>query len=214
MKKAITLLLGLFLTPLSLAAEPYTFTPDDFIEYRIYFGARGSTTLSNGKLLTLRYGDVDGYYDYYTKVVQPISKLPPKQQLRLRTNRGSVEVNRNDNVGVTVTRDTYGEDRRGGTKRLEIRFESGTCTDQQGARSPCVVDLALVSERPDKGVVREPRTLTITTSTGLSFRYRSLRRDGGKPFNLARLRRSPTINNIAWEWRPTDDWGTGQEAAK
>jgi hypothetical protein len=201
MKRVVQLLLGLLLAPLSLAAEPYTFTPNDYIEYGIYFSARGSSTHSNGKLLTLRYGDIEAYY---ARFFPDLSKVPtPKQQLRLRTKRGSVQVNRNDDVGVTVTRDTHNERRRTGTKRLEIRFENATCTDQTGATSPCVADLLLVTERPDKGVLRQPRTLTITTSTGLTFRYRSVRRDGGKPLNLPLLRRTPTINNYAWEWRPT-----------
>jgi hypothetical protein len=200
MKKALPLLLGLLLAPFSLAAEPYTFTPDDYIEYGIFFSARGSSAGSSGKLLTLRYGDIE---TYYTSVIPTASKIPtPKQELRLSTARGSVRVNRNDNLGVTVTRDTHNERRRTGTKRLEIRFENGTCTDQQGVvTSPCVVDLLLETESPDKGVVRQPRTLTITTSTGLTFKYRSLRTDGGKPINLALRRRSPTINNFAWEWR-------------
>lgn len=199
MKKAALLLVSILLAPLSLAAEPYTFTPNDYIEYGIYFSARGSSTNSHKKLLTLRYGDIEAYY---ASVLPEVSKVPtPKQELRLSTKRGSVRVNRNDNIGVTVTRDTHNERRRTGTKRLEIRFENATCTDQAGVTSPCVVDLLLVTERPDKGVVRQPRTLTITTSSGLTFRYRSVRRDGGKPLNLPLLRRTPSIANYAWEWR-------------
>jgi hypothetical protein len=203
MKPLATLLLGLFLAPASLAAEPYTFTPEDFIEYGIYFSAPDSATRSNGRLLTLRYGDIEAYYAFYNYF--PEQGVPsPKQELRLRSSRGSVRVNRNDNVGVTVTRDTHNERRRWGTKRLEIRFENGTCTDSEGVVSSCVIDLLLVTKRPDRGVVREPRTLTVTTSTGLRFRYRSLRQDGGKPIDLALRRISPHINNFAWEWRPTD----------
>ncbi len=199
MKKAALLLISILLAPLSLAAEPYTFTPNDYIEYGIYFSARGSSTNSHKKLLTLRYGDIEAYY---ARFFPDISKVPtPKQQLRLRSKRGSVQVNRNDNIGVTVTRDTHNERRRTGTKRLEIRFENATCTDQEGVTSPCVADLLLVTERPDKGVVRQPRTLTITTSSGLTFRYRSIRQDGGKPLNLPLLRRTPSIANYAWEWR-------------
>lgn len=133
MKKAIQLLIGLLLAPLSLAAEPYTFTPDNYIEYGIYFSARGISSTSHKKLLTLRYGDIEGYY---ANVLKTKSKAPtPKQELRLSTKRGSVRVNRNDNIGVTVTRDTHNERRRTGTKRLEIRFENGTCTDQAGTTS-------------------------------------------------------------------------------
>ncbi len=202
MKRIVeALLASVLLAPLSVAAEPYTFTPDDYIEYGIYFSARGSSTNKRGKLLTLRFGDTAAYY---ARFFPEASEVPTsEQQLRLKTKRGSVRVNRNDNSGITVTRDTYNERRRTGTKRLEVRFENGTCTDQGGVESPCVVDLLLVTDAPDKGVVYAPRTLTITSSTGLSFRYRSPRRDGGKPLNLPLLRRSPAIANYAWEWRPT-----------
>lgn len=202
-KKISLFFVSLVLVPLAAAAAPYTFTPEDFIEYGIYFSARGSTTGSRGKLLTLRYGDIEGYYARFFRDIREIPT--PKQLLRLRTARGAVRVDRNDSSGVSVTRDTYNEKRRTGTKRLEIRFDNGTCTDRDGVESPCVVDLLLLTDGPDKGVVHEARTLTITTSTGLSFRYRSIRRDGGKPLNLPLLRRSPVINNYAWEWRPTTE---------
>jgi hypothetical protein len=202
-QKLVLVVLASTVVQLAAAADPYTFTPEDYIEYGIYFSARGSTTSSRGKLLTLRYGDIEGYY---AAVIPEAREVPtPKQLLRLRTARGTVRVDRSDNSGVSVTRDTYNDVRRSGTKRLEIRFDNGVCTDREGLTSACIVDLLLITDGPDKGVVRSPRTLTITTSTGLSFRYRSIRTDGGKPLNLPLLRRTPTINNYAWEWRPAVD---------
>jgi hypothetical protein len=121
--------------------------------------------------------------------------------LRLRTSRGSVLVNRDDNVGFSISRDTWNERKRTGTKRLDINFQNATCTDSAGISSPCSADLVLTTEGPDKGVVRERRILTITTSTGLSFTYRTRRRDGGRPFTPADFR-GATVNNYAWEWRP------------
>jgi hypothetical protein len=186
--------------PFFASAEPYTFTSSDYIEYGIYFSAHGASTYSSGKLLTLRYGDIDGWYTRYFPTLKNIPR--PTQRLRLITSRGAVRVDRNENSGVTVTRDTHDAIRRTGTKSLHIRFEAGTCTDATGITSPCVVDLSLTTKAPDKGTVRQSRILTITTSTGLSFRYRSARRDGSKPLNLPLLRRTPAINNYAWEWRP------------
>ncbi len=178
------------------SAEPYTFTPDDYIEYGIYFseGRQSHAT----KLLTLRYGDITGWYQEYYPEIEDIPS--PRQSLSLKTARGSVIVNRNENVGVTVTRDTYNERKRTGTKRLEVRFEKATCIDRSGTRSRCVAELLLKTNGPDRGTVRQRRILRITTSTGLNFTYRSLRSDGGKPLPPA-LRYSPAINNYAWEWR-------------
>jgi len=178
-------------------AAPYTFTEQDFIEYGIYFSAGPRDR--GGKLLTIRSGNIEGYYAEYFPEVKEVPTQ--KQALRLRTSRGSVIVNRNDNVGLTVTRDTWNEKKRTGTKRLEVNFQDATCTDAAGLSSPCVVDLLLTTDGPDKGVKRARRTLTISTSTGLSFTYRARRRDGGKPFTPADLR-SPVVNNFAWEWRP------------
>jgi hypothetical protein len=103
---------------------------------------------------------------------------------------------------LTVTRDTWNERKRRGTKRLEVRFENAQCTDVAKVTTPCSVDLLLTTDAPDVGVVHQPRTLVITTSTGLSFRYRTIRRDGGKPLDRAAFNRSPVVNNYAWEWRP------------
>jgi hypothetical protein len=181
---------------LTASAAPYTFTPEDYIEYGIYFAERGAERSS--KLLTIRYGNIQGYYNEYFPEFTPPTV---KQRLRLATSHGTVRVDRNDNVGLTVTRDTYNERRRRGTKRLEVTFQHATCTDAAGITSPCSVNLVLTTDGPDRGVVRERRRLTITTSTGLAFRYRSLRTDGGKPLNLPALNRSPAISNYAWEWR-------------
>jgi hypothetical protein len=198
MKKLIVTVVAAMAPILSAIADPYTFTPQDYLEYGIYFAPRGSGPVSSGKLLNLRFGDIEGWYARYL----PEFKAPSRKQLlRLVTGRGSVRVNRNDNVGLTVSRDTYKVGSRSSTKRLEVRFENATCTDADGASSACVVNLLLTVDGPDRGVIREPRTLVITTSTGLSFRYRTVRRDGGKPLNLPLLRRTPVINNYAWEWR-------------
>lgn len=178
------------------SAAPYTFTERDFIEYGIYFSAGRRDP--GGKLLTIRFGDIRGYYAEYFPFVKEVPTV--KQRLRLRTSRGSVLVNRNDNEGLSVVRDTWNERKRTGTKRLEVRFEQATCIDPTGAKSGCSVDLLLTTAGPDKGVVRERRTLTIKTSTGLSFTYRTRRRDGGRPYTPADFR-APVVNNYAWEWR-------------
>jgi hypothetical protein len=178
-------------------AAPYTFTEQDFIGYGIDFSAGPRDR--GGRLLTILSGNIEGYYaEFFPEVKEVPSR---KQALRLRTSRGSVIVNRNDDVGLTVTRDTWNEKKRTGTKRLEVNFQNATCTDADGLSSPCVVDLLLTTDGPDKGVIRARRTLTITTSTGLSFTYRARRRNGGKPFTRADLR-SPVVNNFATEWRP------------
>jgi hypothetical protein len=190
--------LGILLALHTVAtAEPYAFTPNDYIEYGIYFSPGGNQ--KSHKLLTLRFGNIEGYYAEYLPKFKPDTR---KQALKLVTKRGAVQVNRNDNQGVTVVRDTFNEKKRIGTKRLDVTFEHGVCTDDVGITSPCSVSLTLIADGPDRGVIRPPRTLTITTSTGLSFRYRSARQDGGRPLNLARLRRMATINNYAWEWTP------------
>jgi hypothetical protein len=98
-------------------------------------------------------------------------------------------------------RDTWNEKKRVGTKRLDVRFERATCIEPTGMKSPCSVDLTLSTAGPDKGVIRQRRTLTIRTSTGLSFTFRTRRRDGGRPFTPADFR-APVVNNYAWEWRP------------
>jgi hypothetical protein len=187
---------ALFLSVDAALAAPYTFTPADHIEYGIYFGA---PRVRAGKLLTIRYGDINWFYAKYFPWVKTVPTR--KQTLRLRTPRGSVIVNRNDNVGLTIARETHDEKKRQGTKRLEVSFQHATCTDAAGISSPCSAELILTTDGPDRGVVRPPRTLTITTSTGLSFTYRSRLQDGGRPITPAQ-RRAPTINNYAWEGRP------------
>jgi hypothetical protein len=181
-------------------AVPYTFTPSDYIEYWIWFSPRGSISLKNPKLLHLRFGDIEGFN---AKYFPSIKKVPSrKQQLRLSTPRGSIWISRNDNEGLTVVRDTYQAGGGGGTKLLDVRFEGARCRDAQGTESTCSVTLLLTTDGPDKGVKRQSRTLRISTSTGLSFRYKSVGTDGGKPLNLPLLRRTPVINNYAWDWRP------------
>lgn len=184
-------------------AAPYTFTPSDYIEYGIYFSPRGSIRLPNPKLLTIRSGDIEGYYAEYFPTIKEIPTR--KQQLRLSTPRGSVSINRNDNEGLTVTRETYQPKGRGGTKLLDVRFEGARCRDAQGVESTCSVTLLLTTDGPDRGVNRRSRTLRITTSTGLSFRYKSVGQDGGKPLNRPLLNRTPVINNYAWQWRPGEE---------
>jgi hypothetical protein len=85
-----------------------------------------------------------------------------------------------------------------------VTFQNGTCTDAAGVSSSCVVHLLLTTKKPDRFVTRQPRLLKITTSTGLSFRYKSLLVDGGKPFPI-NIEQYPVINNYAWEWRPDFD---------
>jgi hypothetical protein len=197
LRNFITALLSLLPLQSVVVADPYAFTPEDFIEYGIYFSPGGNQPAN--KLLTLRFGDIEGYYAEYFPQFKPETR---KQALKFTSKRGSVRVNRDDNDGVTVVRDTFNEEKRSGTKRLDVTFEHGVCTDIAGEKSPCSVNLTLTADGPDRGVIRPPRTLTITTSTGLGFSYRSARHDGGRPLNVARLRRAATINNYAWEWRP------------
>jgi hypothetical protein len=180
-------------------ADPYTFTKQDFIEYGIYFSPR--STVRSTKLLTLRAGDITGYY---AKFFPSIKDVPSQRQaLQLTTLRGAVRVRRNDDTGLVVIRDTHNSKKRIGTKKLDVTFENGICTDAAGTSSPCAVHLLLTTNKPDKNTLRQSRTLRITTSTGLSFRYKSLSYDGGKPLNLPALNRTPAINNYAWEWRPS-----------
>lgn len=197
--KSICISLGVLLasSPCPAFSMPYEFTPQDYIEYGIYFSPGGGKRSS--KLLTLRFGDAEAYYSEYFPQFTPPTR---RQSLRLTTKRGSVRVNRNDNEGVTVIRDTFDPSKRTGTKRLDVNFANGICTDSAGVVSPCAVSLTLTADSPDRGTVRQPRKLTITTSTGLAFSYRSPRLDGSKPSNPARIRRLPAINNYAWEWRP------------
>jgi hypothetical protein len=178
---------------------PHTFTPQDYIEYGIYFAESGRSSAKAVKLLDIRFGNLE---DYYRNLLPRGAAVPSRLQiLKLRTKVGSVIVNRKDNLGLSITRDSWNETKRSGTKRLEVRFENATCTDANGVSSPCIADLLLTTDKPDlnHGVIREPRTLVITTSTGLQFRYRSARIDGTKPFNLPRLRRFPVITNYAFE---------------
>jgi hypothetical protein len=196
----VSMWFALLFTSSPALAAPYTFTSQDFIEYGIYFSPGGRHTRAV-KLLTVRFGDIDAYYNKFFPDVNPKHIPGQAQTLRLRTPRGSVIVNRNDNVGLSVTRDTWNEKKRTGTKRLDVSFQNATCTDAAGVASPCAADLVLTTEGPDKGVVRPRRVLTITTSTGLSFTYRTRLRDGGKPFTPADFR-APVVNNYAWEWRP------------
>lgn len=179
-------------------AAPYTFKPSDYLEYGIYFAEPGATHSTT--LLTLRYGDIDGYYATFFPEFRDVP--PQRQRLSLRTARGSVLVDREDNVGLEVMRETFNKKKRTGTKRLLVRFRKGVCRDEAGKRSRCSVRLLLTSDGPDEGVVREPRTLRISTSSGLRFRYRSIRSDGSRPLDRDALRRSAAITNYAWEWRP------------
>ena len=197
MKKIATALFTALLPLLQATAEPYTFTPEDYLEYGIYFSPRAEgQSIGAVKLLNIRFGNIEGYYAEYAPQVKEVPSRA--QALRLVTGRGSVRVNRKDNEGLTVTRDTYKVGKFLKTKRLEVRFEKASCTDAQGITSPCVANLVLTADAPDKGIVRAARTLEITTSTGLSFRYRARRRDGSAQSGLTR---SAVINNYAWEWR-------------
>lgn len=184
-------------------AEPYTFTSRDYIEYGIYFSPRGSVTPKKPKLLTIRFGDMEGWYAEYFPWVKRVPSQ--KQELWISTSRGSIAINRNDNEGLVVTRETYKPSGRGGTKLLDVRFEGARCRDAEGVESTCSVTLLLTTDGPDRGVKRRSRTLRITSSTGLSFRYKSVGSDGGKPLNLPLLNRTPSIVNFAWEGRRGDE---------
>ena len=205
MKISRKFILSLITSLISLSpasAEPYTFTPEDYIEYGIYFSPKGYSNSTSSKLLTLRAGDINGYYATF---FPDFTDMPTERQLlRLKTARGSVIVNRKDSEGLVVTRDTHNSIKRRGTKLLDVTFENGTCTDAAGVTSSCVVHLELTTKKPDRFVTRQPRLLKITTSTGLSFRYKSLLVDGSKPFPI-NIEQYPVINNYAWEWRPDFD---------
>jgi hypothetical protein len=203
MKYLNTLFLSLSISVLAstaVFAEPYTFTAQDFIEYGIYFSPNGRARST--KLLTLRAGDIKGYYAKYFPTFKDVPSQ--RQALELVTPRGTVRVRRNDNVGLVVIRDTHNSKKRIGTKRLDVTFEKGKCTDEAGNTSPCSIHLRLTTNKPDVMTVRQSRTLRISTSTGLTFRYKSLTYDGRKPFPPD-LNRTPAITNYAWEWRPSVD---------
>lgn len=200
MSKLLFALASSFVTTTCALAAPYTFTPDDYIEYGIYFAPRGDFRGKAHKLLELRFGNIEGYYAEYFPDFKDVPSR--RQSLKLVTRRGAIRVNQNDSVGVTVTRDTWNEKKRTGTKRLEVRFENAQCTDTGGVTQPCVVDLLLTTDGADKGIVRQPRTLILTSSTGLSFRYRSILQTGGPIRDRAAQNRAAVINNYAWEWRP------------
>ena len=205
MRTTQKLMLSVMTTLVSLgavSAEPYTFTPQDYIEYGIYFSPKGYSNSTSSKLLTLRAGDINGYYSTFFPDFKDVPT--ERQSLRLKTARGSVIVNRKDSEGLVVTRDTHNSRKRRGTKLLDVTFENGTCSDASGVTSSCVVHLELTTKKPDRFVTRQPRLLKITTSTGLSFRYKSLLVDGSKPFPI-NIEQYPVINNFAWEWRPSLD---------
>jgi hypothetical protein len=198
MERILLTLSALFLSVSAASAAPHTFTPDDYIEYGIYFSAGPRDR--GGKLLTIRYGNVAGYYATFFPDIKDIPTQ--RQSLRLRTPRGSVIVNRDDNVGLSVTRDTYKDKKRSGTKRLDVTFENATCINADRVSSPCSVALVLTTDGIDIGGSRTRRVLTIATSTGLSFTYRTRPYTAGNPITAAD-RRSPVVNNYAWEWRPS-----------
>jgi hypothetical protein len=198
MNRILLALSALFLSVNAASAAPYTFTPDDYIEYGIYFSA--GPRVRAGKLLTVRYGNITGYYANFFPSIKEIPTQ--RQSLRLRTPRGSVIVNRDDNVGLSVTRDTHNEKKRIGTKRLDVTFENATCIDAARVSSPCSVALVLTTDGIDVGASRTRRVLTITTSTGLSFTYRTRPRKAGTPYTAADLR-APVVSNYALEWRPS-----------
>ncbi len=191
------------LTLKNAVAEPYTFTEKDFIQYGIYFTAPRART--SEKLLEVKYGDIKGWYKAIAPQVSDKDIPATSQLLKVKTAQGSIRVNRRGNAGVTIVRDTHNEAKRVGTKRLEVVFENAECTDAKGVTSLCKATLVLTTKVPDKNVIRESRALSITTTTGLSFTFRSPRSDGSKPLNLPLLRRSPAISNYAFEWRPGKD---------
>jgi hypothetical protein len=184
-------------------AEPHTFTSRDYIEYFIWFSPRGSVTPKKPKLLNIRFGDMEYWYAKYFPWVKRVPSQ--KQELWISTSRGSIAINRHDNEGLVVTRETYKPSGGGGTKLLDVRFEGARCRDAEGVESTCSVTLLLTTDGRDRGVKRRSRTLRITSSTGLSFRYRSVGYDGGKPLNLPLLNRTPSIVNFAWEGRLGDE---------
>lgn len=201
---SIIAVIALLMTCISASeAEPYTFTSRDYIEYWIWFSPRGSVTPKKPKLLTIRFGDMEGWYAEYFPWVKRVPSQ--KQELWISTPRGSIAINRNDNEGLVVTRETYKPLGGGGTKLLDVRFEGARCRDAEGVESTCSVTLLLTTDGPDRGVKRRSRTLRITSSTGLSFRYKSVGSDGGKPLNLPLLNRTPSIVNFAWEGRRGDE---------
>jgi hypothetical protein len=196
--------IGLLMTCISASqAEPYTFTSRDYIEYWIWFSPRGSETPKKPKLLNIRFGDMEYWYAKYWPWVKQVPSQ--KQELWLSTSRGSIAINRNDNKGLVLKRQTYKPSGGGGTKLLDVRFERARCRDAEGVESRCSVRLLLTTDGPDREVKRRSRTLRITSSTGLSFRYKSVGSDGGKPLNLPLLNRTPSIVNFAWEGRRGDE---------
>jgi len=201
---SIVSVIALLMTCMSASeAEPHTFTSRDYIEYFIWFSPRGSETPKKPKLLNIRFGDMEYWYAKYFPWVKGVPSQ--KQELWLSTPRGSIAIDRDDNEGLVVTRETYKPSGGGGTKLLDVRFEGARCRDAEGVESKCSVTLLLTTDRPDRGVKRRSRTLRITSSTGLSFRYKSVGSDGGKPLNLPLLNRTPSIVNFAWEGRRGDE---------
>ena len=201
---SIISVIALLMTCMSASeAEPHTFTSRDYIEYWIWFSPRGSETPKKPKLLNIRFGDMGYWYAKYWPWVKEVPSQ--KQELWLSTSRGSIAINRDDNEGLVVTRETYKPSGGGGTKHLDVRFEGARCRDAGGVESTCSVTLLLTTDGPDRGVKRRSRTLQVTSSTGLSFRYKSVGSDGGKPLNRPLLNRTPSIVNFAWEGRRGDE---------
>jgi hypothetical protein len=204
MRRIATLLISIIAPFNFSAAEPYTFTPTDYLEYGIYFSPRAAGPMKRvTKLMTIRTGDIKTWYARYNPQLKDIPGLT--QNLRLSTPRGSVEVNRQDDIGLTVSRDIYKVRGYKQTKRLDVRFQNATCTDTNGVKSSCVVDLVLTMDKPELIGTNSSRTLRITTSTGLSFTYRSAERALRERFDRRVLARSAVIANYAWDWRRGDE---------
>jgi hypothetical protein len=200
LKSLAGMFLSVFFTATNAWGAPHTFTLQDSLYYTISLQGRvpgnGETYVSPFKLLEIGFGVYDP-----SRTPSGAPETPPLQYLNVKTKGGSVIANRRDLEGLTVTRDTWNERKRFGTKRLEVRFEKATCTDLSGVSSGCTADLLLTTNKPDfkKGPVFEPRTLVITTSIGQTFRFRSGRRDLRTAFRLPPRRRPLSITNSAFE---------------
>jgi hypothetical protein len=192
-----TALLSLVLSN-QAAAAPYNFTPQDYIAYGIYFSPGGRQRAT--KLMDIRFGNIKGYYNEYLRTAKEAPTT--LQYLNLKTKQGSVFINENNDQGLSVTRDVYNLVERSGTKRLDVSFNSATCTDSSGLKARCAVTLTLTTDGPDKGASSARRTMTIRTSTGLNFQYQSRAKKAGTPYTLADLR-ATKIANYASDWRPS-----------
>jgi hypothetical protein len=180
----------------SYIAYAETLTPDDYLYYGISLKQPGE--FEGGQLLNLIYGDPQ---------LQGIANPEfadrqferPRTRFRFVDRAASIEFSRSGNDNVRVVRETFNEATRQGTKLLDVQLLDGRCRERGKPPQSCDISLILRADGADRGVKRAPRTVEISTSTGITRRFRSPRRDGSKPLDQRSYRRSAAISNFAIE---------------